>query len=488
MGKSNNIKDMNYNIIKSAHGYYYIYIPNSNSFHFLPVECIPYWTNEKAPDGSRFSDKVIYFKNLLNTKDEKAEICIEYSSLKLEQNLANLNTLLIEVTDGCNLSCKYCGYGELYGNYDKRENKNNTFTNVKSLIDYLNKYWQSDNNFSYNKVCYIGFYGGEPLMNFPLIKETIEYLNTLQTKNKLRFEYNMTTNAMLLDKYMDYIAQNHFHLLISLDGDEFNDSYRVTKNGKASFPMVVRNIHLLQNKYPDYFKQYVNFNAVLHNRNSVKSTISYIKHKFDKIPSISSLSTNGIRRDKHKEFINMFHNPIESYKEAEHCDEFSNWQIQTPDIYKGNYFVSTFCGQTFKSYSDLFVYERDKKYIPTGTCMPLKRKLFLTVNGKLLACERIGHQYQLGEIIGNKVCLDFTQISEFYKRLYGKIIHLCNNCVMHKGCGMCIYHQDKLDKEKINCKAYLPKNKQNQLYAEYLSFFEKKRDAFDYIINKMIVV
>ena len=108
---------MNNNIIKSAYGYYYIYIPNSNSFHFLPVECIPYWTNEKAPDGSRFSDKVIYFKNLLNTKDEKAEICIEYSSLKLEQNLANLNTLLIEVTDGCNLSCKYCGYGELYGNY-----------------------------------------------------------------------------------------------------------------------------------------------------------------------------------------------------------------------------------------------------------------------------------------------------------------------------------------------------------------------------------
>lgn len=128
-------------------------------------------------------------------KDDNVKFVYNITEDNIINELINLKQLTLELTDACNLNCKYCGYGELYGNYDKRENKNNTFTNVKSLIDYLNKYWQSDNNFSYNKVCYIGFYGGEPLMNFPLIKETIEYLNTLQTKNKLRFEYNMTTNS-----------------------------------------------------------------------------------------------------------------------------------------------------------------------------------------------------------------------------------------------------------------------------------------------------
>lgn len=44
----------------------------------------------------------------------------DYSSEAIKMNLANLRQLLIEVTDACNLKCKYCGYGDLYANYDKR--------------------------------------------------------------------------------------------------------------------------------------------------------------------------------------------------------------------------------------------------------------------------------------------------------------------------------------------------------------------------------
>ena len=82
--------------------------------------------------------------------------------------MACLRQLLIEVTDKCNLKCKYCGYGEFYSNYDRRETRNQTFDNVKVLIDYLANLWRSDYNISHNNTVTIGFYGGEPLLNMKI--------------------------------------------------------------------------------------------------------------------------------------------------------------------------------------------------------------------------------------------------------------------------------------------------------------------------------
>ena len=93
-------------------------------------------------------------------------------------NLANLPQLVFEVTDACNLKCKYCAYGEFYGDFDKREDKMLPVAKAKCLIDYLNQYWNSERNTSAKSFMYISFYGGEPLMNFNFIKEIVEYVET----------------------------------------------------------------------------------------------------------------------------------------------------------------------------------------------------------------------------------------------------------------------------------------------------------------------
>lgn len=53
----------------------------------------------------------------------------------IEQNLINLRQLVFEVTDSCNLRCKYCGYADLYEGYDKRENLRFPFHKAKLIID-----------------------------------------------------------------------------------------------------------------------------------------------------------------------------------------------------------------------------------------------------------------------------------------------------------------------------------------------------------------
>ena len=97
------------------------------------------------------------------------------TSEDIRRNLVNLTQLVFEVTDDCNLSCVYCAYGNLYCDYDKREKKYMQLRDVRLLIDHLAEVWQSSMSEAAVPETFIGFYGGEPLLNMVFIKEVINY-------------------------------------------------------------------------------------------------------------------------------------------------------------------------------------------------------------------------------------------------------------------------------------------------------------------------
>ena len=170
---------------------------------------------------------LIYLKTLL--MDNRGRITAD----TIRYNLTNLRQVTFEVTDDCNLKCKYCGYGEIYCGYDKRLSKYLNFKDVKPLVDYLIEIWMDSLPDSSTPITYFSFYGGEPLLNMPFIKQTIDYIEASGLNRKIL--YSMTTNAVLLERYMDYLVQKNFHILISIDGNEDNHSYRVDKSGNNSF-------------------------------------------------------------------------------------------------------------------------------------------------------------------------------------------------------------------------------------------------------------
>lgn len=196
----------NVDVIKTNDNINYLYSDFYNMFSFVSTDLLNKSTKMNC-DKYDFFCKKKYFDNPL------IDFKTKYSPDKIKINLANLRQLLIEVTDSCNLKCRYCGYGDLYDNFDKREAKQQQFSNVKLLVDYLAELWGSAYNISYDKNIKIGFYGGEPLLNMRLIKEIIEYLKLLKGLN-VHFSYNMTTNGVLLNKYMDFLVENKFSLLM----------------------------------------------------------------------------------------------------------------------------------------------------------------------------------------------------------------------------------------------------------------------------------
>jgi len=154
--------------------------------------------------------------------------------------LLHLKQIVFEVTDACNLRCKYCGYSELYEGYDERKNSYFPFKKAQLIIDYLINLWRDNTSPVIIEPLTVGFYGGEPLMNISFIKKVVDYIQQ-KDLNKCLF-FSMTTNAMLLDKYMDYLVEKDFRLLISLDGDEYAQSYRVDASGRNSFDKVFANV------------------------------------------------------------------------------------------------------------------------------------------------------------------------------------------------------------------------------------------------------
>lgn len=288
-------------IITAASGNSYIYEQRTGYISLVPSSYM-----SKGTLSSYYSDKIKYLTKF-GLISNKSELEFKYKLLEkkdIKNALINTHQIIFEVTDKCNLNCYYCGYGHFYDNYNARENQDMSFDSFKTLYNYLKDIWITSNN----KGCTylrISFYGGEPLCNFSFIKKAVDYVKNNPIKNK-RIVYSMTTNAVLLEQYMDFLVKNNFEILISLDGNKYNDSYRVFKNGNSSFDTVISNIDKLYSSYPAYFIQNVKFNSVLHNRNSVKDANTFIFKRYQKYPMTNELNVFGIAMSKRDESPQSF--------------------------------------------------------------------------------------------------------------------------------------------------------------------------------------
>lgn len=384
---------------------------------------------------------------------------------EIERNIVNLRQLTFEVTDCCNLQCQYCGYGELYSGYDERKARYMSFEQIRPIIDYLVSLWQSHHSDSGRPLTYFSFYGGEPLLNMKFIKQVINYVDSLVIER--RIAYSMTTNAMLLDKQMDYLAKHNFHLLISLDGDSEGQSYRVDHAGRNSFGRVFRNIKMLQEKYPDYFLHNVNFNSVLHNRNSVSRTHEFIMNEFGKKPHISELNNSGIRPEKRVEFEQTYRNKLESLHQSENYEKLSGEMfMDEPSTNDLLIFLHQYSGNVFRSYNDLFIDPCSASCTPTGTCTPFSKKMFITVNGKIIQCERIDHCFSMGKVSENGMEMDLPAIADKFNSWLDKLQKQCSGCYRKRSCVQCLYYIDTINTPSPICQGFMDKD----AFSKYSSY------------------
>jgi uncharacterized protein len=392
--------------------------------------------------------------------------------------------IVFEVTDCCNLRCSYCAQGELYESSDNKADKNISIHSAIKLLKYI------FNLVPYNKKnkLGIGFYGGEPLLNIKFIKQIVEIIPQLNAEKQIDIIYLMTTNATLVHKHIDFLVENKFRLLISLDGNEDNHSYRVFDNNRNSHRTVVENIDKIKKKYPEYFASNINFNAVLHNRNSVKEIYEFIYTRYNKIPRISELNMLYTKPDEDGLLEKMFQSKQKS--ETEYGKEYANnlphnelsmyhELINFLKYLSVNYYISNVIN----------ILHNEEKYFPTSTCLPFSKKTFLTNRNRILTCERIGNNYTLG-IINQDVEIDIQDITQQYKFYYEGLKKVCQYCYAYRFCGVCMFQIKKFDKlntEKFVCDNFHDQKKFQKKLYHIFSFLEKNpNDIFEILENFVI--
>ncbi|WP_431426128.1 radical SAM peptide maturase [Bacteroides hominis] len=370
----------------------------------------------------------------------------------IEYEVLNLKQITLEVTSLCNLKCSYCCYGELY-RPEKRKESFLSFQKVKKIFDFLFEFWS---HYQIGRIkTYVSFYGGEPLLAMELIKEIIDYIEK-NKKNDRLFVYSMTTNGVLLDRYIDFLVDNSIEILVSLDGDQKCNSYRINNDGHNSYHAVYRNLKMIKKEYPFFFEKYISFNSVLHNRNSVLKINRFFKKQFDKVSNISELSEVGIKSEKILLYDKMHVNYGDSMlKDDVSSEEAKEMGLKKPELDVLSEYFRVYSGNMYEDYNDLLTDDSKRRRMQTGTCIPFSKKMFLTTDGDILPCERISLKYAYGKVTEERIDLDYENIAIVFNGYLSKIKHLCSKCYAAKHCLQCMYQLDLI--EKRYCSSFLTK-------------------------------
>lgn len=197
---------------------------------------------------ARFSDRFPHDDVVQTIRDLIALEVISDGS-PLTPDIANkrvdrtaINTVVLNVNTGCNLSCTYCYKEDLdIPSAGKKMSQETAVASVEMLLK------ESPDEKNYTVV----FFGGEPLSNRPLIEYVVDYCEKRFASLGKRIEFVMTTNATLLtENIIDYLNAHNFGLSVSIDGPKtVHDRNRITVGGQGTYDVVRRKAEMLLSRY-----------------------------------------------------------------------------------------------------------------------------------------------------------------------------------------------------------------------------------------------
>ena len=143
-----------------------------------------------------------------------------------------IKAMCLHVAHTCNLNCDYCfaSQGKYHG-----ERALMSFETGKRALDFLVENSGTRRNLE------VDFFGGEPLMNFDVVKQLVGYARGIEKEKNKNFRFTLTTNGMLIDDdVIDFCNKEMSNVVLSLDGrKEINDKHRVDYAGNGSYDKIV---------------------------------------------------------------------------------------------------------------------------------------------------------------------------------------------------------------------------------------------------------
>ena len=340
----------------------------------------------------------------------------------------NLSMMTLQVTQNCNLRCKYCVYS---GSYINRihTNKRMDWEIARKAVDF---YYEHSRN---STEAAVGFYGGEPLLELELIKKVVDYAEALFKGKKISF--NMTTNAtMLTNEVVEYMLEHNFHIAVSLDGPKkIQDSNRVfADKERGTFDTVMENLENIRKMYPEFIEK-ISFNAVIDLSKDVGCANDFFM-SYDMVKDVFVMG-NMINDANRKEKIDINR---KFFADAKY-EEFKVFLYYCTNIF--HEYKPTLMDGRFRGIKQMYynrMVARNSKTIqdcPGGQCLPGAQRFFVNAYGNFYPCERVNEEadaFCIGNIDDG---FDMNKVSELLN--VAKLTEKeCKNCWCFRLCSQCI--------------------------------------------------
>jgi len=442
--------DVNRDTIVQINRNIYDYLNKKNEFDVLPFEDQLY-INKLLADGYLSSKHFTKIEHP-NTKD-------------LDYQLANrCEQLILQVTQSCNLVCYYCPYANKSNGILQRDHSNKmmSWEIAKSCIDFYAAH-SSD-----NEDANIGFYGGEPLIAFDLIKKCVEYIEDSFLGKDIHF--GITTNGTLVtDEIIAFFHEHNFNITFSIDGPKsVHDVNRKSVDGSGSFDSAINSMKRLVEKYGNQAKSKISINMVFNPVNDVDEVISLFNDPFFMVNPINVMS--GLAED---DFLEKDIKITEAYQAKMRYQYFLGF-LDYLNIVDGlkisppikSYFYSL--EKAYLSYKNPSL-ELPDVGAPGGPCIPGQRRIFSDVNGVFYPCERVSEVSEvmkIGDIRQGfnlkkaKAILNIGQITS----------EECINCFAAIHCKLCARVADDFDR-------FSAKKKLQHCSETYTSFIDELKNC-----------
>ena len=320
---------------------------------------------ERHPDESRedIEELISEIESLKDNGELFSEDIYEDYIFDAGSRETVVKALCLHIAHDCNLACRYCFAGE--GEYHGRTALMSAEVGKKAL-DFLVAESGNRRNLE------VDFFGGEPLMNFEVVKEIVRYGRELEKMHDKRFRFTLTTNGVLLnDEIMEFANREMSNLVLSIDGRrKVHDRMRPSRNGKGSYDVILPKFKKAaeSRNQTDYYVRgtFTHFNTdfcedVLHladlgfKQISVEPVVAPPSEEYaiteEDVPKICGeydrLASEMLKREREGKGFNFFHFMIDLkggpcvYKRLSGCGSGTEYLAVTPwgDIYPCHQFV-----------------------------------------------------------------------------------------------------------------------------------------------------
>ncbi len=431
-------KDKPYiHMFKNSLGYY-LFDVNTVKILNIPEYFYNDYLNNSTEIQDCSKDSIAYYEKLkkegyLSNRRVKES---EHPLTEFLEDLTNnkISHITLQVTQNCNLRCEYCIYS---GEYKNRQHSNERMdeNTMRNSVDYL-----INHSSDAGKIA-VSFYGGEPLLEFDLIKKCVEYVN-LQAEGRIVI-FNFTTNGTLLTKdKLDFLVQHDFRITISLDGPlVIHDRHRkFAYTALGTFNKIIKNLEYIFVTYPEFYRSNIQFNTVLDPLNHFDIINNYILSS--ELLNQSTFTSTLIDDTYAKNEIS--HN--ESFDEEFQYELFKTflWKLGWLEKEDTSPLLTSYYGSLKKLAKMIETIKRDhipEKFHRGGPCVPGVQRLFITTKGELYPCERVSETSSVAKIgdIHNGINIEKAERILNVER---ETSEMCRNCWAYYFCTACI---SKLD-------------------------------------------